>query len=127
MRCDAAASRCGTVEAAGLVQIADGADHVVVIALAAVATVINLAMCIAGAAPAHIRALVAAGTKGNAYGIGQTLAKATPLWHGVDLTRMLTLDTVELSAVLIHVAYLTTLAVLGWFWAVRRLTKRMSN
>ena len=57
----------------------------------------------------------------------EALAKATPLWHGVDLTRMLTLDTVDLSAVLIHVAYLTTLAVLGWFWAVRRLTKRMST
>ena len=35
MRCDAAASRCGTAEAAGLVQLADSADHVVVIALAA--------------------------------------------------------------------------------------------
>jgi lipooligosaccharide transport system permease protein len=55
----------------------------------------------------------------------EALAKATPLWHGVDLTRMLTLDTVDLGTALVHVAYLTVLAVLGWFWAVRRLTKRM--
>ena len=45
--------------------------------------------------------------------------------HGVDLTRMLTLDTVDGGKVLVHVAYLAVLAVLGWFWAVRRLTKRM--
>jgi lipooligosaccharide transport system permease protein len=54
-----------------------------------------------------------------------TFAKATPLWHGVDLTRMLTLDTVDVSTALVHVAYLVVLAVLGWFWAVHRLTKRM--
>ncbi|KQW42968.1 hypothetical protein ASC77_21925 [Nocardioides sp. Root1257] len=53
------------------------------------------------------------------------LAKATPLWHGVDLTRMLTLDTLDGSTALVHVAYLVVLAVLGWFWAVRRLTRRM--
>jgi lipooligosaccharide transport system permease protein len=56
----------------------------------------------------------------------QVLAKATPLWHGVDLTRMLTLDTVDAGTALVHVVYLVVLAVLGWFWAVHRLTKRMS-
>ena len=56
----------------------------------------------------------------------EALAKATPLWHGVDLTRMLTLDTVDTTTALVHVVYLTTLAAIGWFWAVRRLTKRMS-
>ncbi|RYJ01934.1 MAG: ABC transporter, partial [Actinomycetales bacterium] len=56
----------------------------------------------------------------------EALAKATPLWHGVDLTRMLTLDTVDVGAALVHVAYLTVLAVLGWFWAVARLSKRMA-
>ena len=55
----------------------------------------------------------------------EVLAKATPLWHGVDLTRMLTLDTVDAGTALVHVAYLAVLATLGWFWAVRRLTKRM--
>lgn len=55
------------------------------------------------------------------------LAKATPLWHGVDLTRMLTLDTVDATAALGHVAYLVVLAALGWLWAVRRLSRRMSS
>ena len=56
----------------------------------------------------------------------EILAKATPLWHGVDLTRMLTLDTVDVSTAVVHVVYLAALAALGWLWAVRRLTKRMS-
>lgn len=56
----------------------------------------------------------------------EALAKATPLWHGVDLTRMLTLDTVDGTTALVHVTYLVVLAVLGWFWAVARLTRRMS-
>jgi lipooligosaccharide transport system permease protein len=55
----------------------------------------------------------------------QVLAKATPLWHGVDLTRMLTLDQLDWSAAAVHVVYLSVLAVAGWFWAVHRLTKRM--
>ncbi|MGB0102145.1 MAG: ABC transporter permease [Nocardioides sp.] len=62
----------------------------------------------------------------NLNGWMEVLARVTPLWHGVDLTRMLTLDTVDLSAALVHVVYLAVLAVLGWFWAVRRLTRRMS-
>jgi lipooligosaccharide transport system permease protein len=40
---------------------------------------------------------------------------------------MLTLDTVDLGTALVHVVYLAVLALLGWFWAVRRLTKRMSS
>lgn len=57
----------------------------------------------------------------------EVLAKVTPLWHGVDLTRMLTLDTVAAGTALVHVVYLTVLAALGWFWSVKRLTKRMSS
>ncbi|MCW2843819.1 MAG: type transporter [Nocardioides sp.] len=53
------------------------------------------------------------------------LARATPLWHGVDLTRMLTLGEPDWSMVAVHLAYLAILAVAGWFWAVRRLTRRM--
>jgi lipooligosaccharide transport system permease protein len=55
----------------------------------------------------------------------QVLAKITPLWHGVDLTRMLTLGQLDWSLAAIHVLYLSVLALLGWFWAVRRLTHRM--
>lgn len=61
----------------------------------------------------------------NLDGWMQVLAKATPLWHGVDLTRMLTLDTLDTGTALVHVAYLAVLATLGWLWAIRRLTRRM--
>lgn len=55
----------------------------------------------------------------------EALARITPLWHGVDLTRMLTLGQVDWSMALVHVAYLVVLALAGWFWAVRRLTRRL--
>ena len=54
------------------------------------------------------------------------LARLTPLWHGVDLTRMLLLDRVDGSLALVHLAYLTTMAVLGWWFAASRLTKRLA-
>jgi lipooligosaccharide transport system permease protein len=55
----------------------------------------------------------------------EVLARATPLWHGVDLTRMLTLGEVDWPMAAVHLVYLVALALAGWFWAVRRLTKRM--
>jgi lipooligosaccharide transport system permease protein len=53
------------------------------------------------------------------------VARLTPLWHGVDLTRMLTLDRVDWTVAAVHVAYLAVLAAVGWWWAVRRLTRRL--
>jgi len=53
------------------------------------------------------------------------LAQATPLWHGVDLTRMLVLGRVDGSLATIHVVYLVALAAIGWWWANRRLTRRL--
>jgi lipooligosaccharide transport system permease protein len=47
------------------------------------------------------------------------------LWHGVDLTRMLVLGTVDWSTALVHVVYLAVLAVAGYVIAVRQLTKRL--
>jgi lipooligosaccharide transport system permease protein len=55
----------------------------------------------------------------------EALAWVTPLWHGVDLTRMLTLGQVDWPVAAVHVAYLVALTVAGWLWAVRRLTGRM--
>lgn len=55
------------------------------------------------------------------------LARMTPLWHGVDLTRMLLLGTVDGPPALVHVAYLVTMAVLGWWFAASRLTKRLAQ
>lgn len=61
----------------------------------------------------------------NLPGWMETLAQLTPLWHGVDLTRMLTLDTLDGGMALLHIAYLVALAALGYWWAVRRLTRRL--
>src|SRR3954454_8593867 len=36
----------------------------------------------------------------------ETLARVTPLWQGVDLTRMLVLGQVDWSLAVVHVAYL---------------------
>ena len=55
----------------------------------------------------------------------QWLAVATPLWHGVDLTRMLTLGNLDATAALVHVAYLAVMFAVGWWWAVRRLTRTL--
>jgi lipooligosaccharide transport system permease protein len=52
------------------------------------------------------------------------LARVTPLWHGVELCRMSSLERWDASA-LVHVAYLGALAVLGGWWSVRRLTRRL--
>jgi lipooligosaccharide transport system permease protein len=55
----------------------------------------------------------------------EVVAKATPLWHGVDLTRMLVLGRVDGSTALVHVAYLGALTVAGWILATRLLHRRL--
>jgi lipooligosaccharide transport system permease protein len=55
----------------------------------------------------------------------EVVAKVTPLWHGVDLTRMLVLGRVDGSTALAHVGYLVALALAGWFLATRNLHKRL--
>jgi lipooligosaccharide transport system permease protein len=55
----------------------------------------------------------------------ETVARVTPLWQGVDLTRMLVLGDVQWGWALVHVVYLGTLAAVGWRLTVRRLTERL--
>jgi lipooligosaccharide transport system permease protein len=55
----------------------------------------------------------------------EALAKVTPLWHGVDLTRMLVLGRVDGPLALVHVACLLAMVLAGWFLATRRLQKRL--
>jgi len=55
----------------------------------------------------------------------ETIARLTPLWHGVDLTRMLVLGQVDVSTALVHVAYLAALALAGWWLATRNLHRRL--
>ncbi len=62
--------------------------------------------------------------------LGPTLewvARLTPLWHGVDLTRMLTLDTVSWPLALVHVAVLVALVAAGWWLSVTGLAKRLAD
>lgn len=55
------------------------------------------------------------------------VARLTPLWHGVDLTRMLCLGTLRPLPVVVHVAVLLALAALAHVVAVRRLTRRLER
>lgn len=53
------------------------------------------------------------------------MARLTPLWHGVDLTRMLVLGQVRPGLAVVHLAYLLVLTLVGWWLAVWRLDKRL--
>jgi lipooligosaccharide transport system permease protein len=55
----------------------------------------------------------------------EALAKVTPLWQGVDLTRMLVLGRVDRSLALVHVVYLVALVLVGWLLTTRILHKRL--
>ena len=55
----------------------------------------------------------------------EALAKLTPLWHGVDLTRMLVLGRVDGPMALVHVGYLLAMTLVGWVLATRSLRRRL--
>jgi lipooligosaccharide transport system permease protein len=55
------------------------------------------------------------------------LAYATPLWHGVDLCRELTLGHVHALRALGHVGYLLLFVVGGYVWGLRTFTRRLFN
>ena len=55
----------------------------------------------------------------------RVLAVLTPLYHGVELTRGLTLNTIEWGAAVAHVAYLAALFGLGFALAVRTFTRKL--
>jgi lipooligosaccharide transport system permease protein len=55
------------------------------------------------------------------------VARLTPLWHGVNLSRMLCLDEVDWSTAAINVAVLVLMTAAGWWLAVRELTKRLEQ
>jgi lipooligosaccharide transport system permease protein len=59
--------------------------------------------------------------------VGERVAQVTPLWHGVNLSRMLTLDTVDGSTALINVVVLLAVTGLGGWWAVSGLERRLAS
>ena len=52
-------------------------------------------------------------------------AYVTPIWHGVEVCRMLTLGTVELGAALGHTAYLLAWTLVGFELARRSYRRRL--
>jgi lipooligosaccharide transport system permease protein len=53
------------------------------------------------------------------------LAYVTPLWHGVDLCRSLSLGTLTWGSALLHVGYLGALCVVGFLLATRTYRRRL--
>jgi len=63
----------------------------------------------------------------NLGAVGERVAQLTPLWHGVNLSRMLSLDTVDLSTAAINLVVLVAVSALGGWWAVSGLERRMAR
>ena len=65
----------------------------------------------------------------NLGDVGGFVAKLTPLWHGVNLSRMFcvtpSLEGIDWSMAALNVSYLLVLLVLGWRWSVTGLAKRL--
>ena len=57
--------------------------------------------------------------------VGAWIARLTPLWHGVNLTRMLFLDQVDWDVAAINASVLLVLTVLGVRWSIQGLQRRM--
>lgn len=57
----------------------------------------------------------------------EPIAKATPLWHGVQLTRNAVHGRLELGSTLVHVAVLAALTAIGWFLAGRSFARRLQT
>ncbi len=55
----------------------------------------------------------------------ELLARLTPLWHGVSLTRMSSTGVVDWSLAAINLGYLLALCALGVWLAVRALERRL--
>ncbi|MBF4766999.1 ABC transporter permease [Nocardioides agariphilus] len=57
--------------------------------------------------------------------VGAWVARLTPLWHGVNLSRMLILDQVDWSWAAVNAAVLLGLTALGLRWSLTGLERRM--
>ena len=56
----------------------------------------------------------------------QAVARLTPLWHGVELTRGLVLGRLTAGAGLAHVVYLVAWVAAGWALAYRTFARRLA-
>ncbi len=58
---------------------------------------------------------------------GAWVARCTPLWHGVNLTRMLCLDQLVWSTAAVNAAVLIGVTMVGWWLALRSLAARLAS
>jgi lipooligosaccharide transport system permease protein len=63
----------------------------------------------------------------NLGSVLEVVAEVTPLWHGVNLTRMFCLDRVDGATALVNVVVLAVVLVSGWWLAMRMLERRMAT
>ncbi len=61
----------------------------------------------------------------NLGDLGAWIARLTPLWHGVNLSRMFIVDNVDWSLAAVNVAVLVALVAGGYHFAVTGLTRRL--
>jgi lipooligosaccharide transport system permease protein len=57
--------------------------------------------------------------------VGAWAARLTPLWHGVNLSRMFFLDNVDWGWAAVNATVLLVLTLLGVRWSITGLTKRL--
>jgi lipooligosaccharide transport system permease protein len=53
------------------------------------------------------------------------VAYVNPLWHAVELARMLSIHPFEAGLAVLHLAYLGLLLAVGWWLALRGFTRRL--
>jgi len=59
--------------------------------------------------------------------VGEWVARCTPLWHGVNLTRMLCLDTLDWGLATVNLLVLVAVTIVGWWLALRSLAARLAS
>ena len=57
----------------------------------------------------------------------QTIAKITPIWHGVELCRNAVNGRLEWDSTIVHVGYLWLFALVGWLLASRTFARRLGK
>ncbi|MEN8673583.1 ABC transporter permease [Nocardioides sp.] len=63
----------------------------------------------------------------NLGAVGERLAQLTPLWHGVNLSRMFSIDRIDWSLAALNLGVLLAVLVIGSRWAVSGLEKRLTT
>lgn len=63
----------------------------------------------------------------NLGDVGAWLARLTPLWHGVNLSRMFCVDAVDWPLAALNAGVLVALTVVGWRWARTGLIRRVAS